>query len=47
MTKAFIVITCIFTIAAPVLSQDLPEYMVMRTTGKIVIDGIPDEQDWA
>jgi len=30
-----------------VVQADLPQYTVMRTTEKIVIDGILDEQDWA
>jgi len=31
--------------AAPV-SADVPEYTVMRTAGKIVVDGVLDEEDW-
>jgi len=27
-------------------AEELPEYMVKRTTGKIVLDGILDEKDW-
>jgi len=33
--------------AATAVTAAAPEYTVMRTTGKIVIDGILDEADWA
>jgi len=47
MRKLLVVATfCI--VCLPVVSQaDVPEYTIMRTTGKMVIDGILDELDWA
>jgi len=37
-----------FALLFPLTVQaELPEYTVMRATGKIVIDGILDEADWA
>jgi hypothetical protein len=48
MKILFILPACIFLFVFPVLSWgELPEYSVMRTTEKIVIDGILDEKDWA
>jgi len=42
------VVVLIHAFLFPVLSKaDLHEYTVMRTTEKMVIDGILDEQDWA
>ena len=32
---------------ATLASAEVPEYQVMRTTGKITIDGVLDEADWA
>jgi len=42
-------ILAIVTISCPVFTAyaEIPEYTVMRTTEKIVIDGILDDGDWA
>lgn len=44
-TAAF---AALFALLLPVFAQaDVPQYMVKRATGKIVIDGILDDADWA
>lgn len=38
-------VLCVFI--AMNVNAEVPEYTVMRTTGKIVVDGVLDEEDWA
>ncbi len=47
-TKTITGFLLVSALSLPALaSADLPQYQVMRTTGKITIDGILDEADWA
>ena len=46
--KKFIVLAVFFMVCFPAVSRTAPsDYTIMRTSEKIVIDGIIDEQDWA
>lgn len=46
MGNLFLFVLTIVSFLSPEVSTELPEYNVMKTTEKIVIDGILDENDW-
>ena len=47
MMRTFKIIAFLLIVYLPVVARaDVPEYIVKRTTEKIVIDGILDEADW-
>lgn len=47
MKKTFYAGIILGILLASAVRADVPQYTVMRTTGKIIIDGILDDPDWA
>ena len=45
--RMFTTVLIALTIISTAVYGDVPEYTVKRTTEPIVLDGIPDEADWA
>ncbi len=46
MKLIFCTVIILLVMPAPDAGADLPEYTVLRTAGKITLDGILDEEDW-
>ena len=44
--RYFLIIICSMLLLVSTLHAEQPKYTVMRTTGKMVIDGILDEKEW-
>ena len=45
--RTMYVILCLSFLSITAINADVPEYTVRRTTAKIVIDGVLDDEDWA